>query len=869
MGFEGLYKLSLIMNMVDNLTGPMEKVKKTTQTATSKLDRLNATFGGMAKTGVVMTGLGTQMEDAMMKPYLATFDTKKAIGELSSLGVQDLQAIEQAAAEFSSTFAGTTKAEFIAAAYDIKSGIASLSDEGIASYTRMAGVTATATKSTIGTMTDLFATGYGIYKDYYGSMSDEEFAAMFSSGIAASVQQFKTTGDGMSDAVKNLGAAATNAQVPLEEQLSVLGMLQATMSGGEAGTKYKAFLRSAVKGGEELGLSFVDANNQMLSMPEIMDKLKGKFGETMDAAEKMELQQAFGDQEAIALIDLMYGKTGDLQNNIISLYGTMGQGETQALKMAEAINNTDPSKYEVVQQKLHNVAEELGNAVSPAINSFLDRAGPAITKTGEWIANNQELCSALMIIVMVLGGFLIVGGTVAAVIGGIGTACVRAATGISNVKTKLQILGPRIKTAGLGVKNFVVGMAGMAKQAVITAAQALPGLIASVWSFTAALLANPVTWIVIGIMALIAGIILLYNKCEWFRNLVNNLGDAIREKLGAAFDFLKSIVGGIAGVLGNIMGAAKKTVAEKLDNMKQAYESHGGGIKGIAAAAVEGVKGFYTAGFTFLDNLTGGKLTEIKNKFSEKLGPVKDVVGNIMGAAKDTAMEKLNNMKQAYESHGGGIKGIAAAAIEGVKGYYTAGFTFLDNLTGGKLSAIKDKFTQGIQNIKDRITSSITWFKKSGKKIMDTFTEGIKSAIAKPVEAVRGGLQKIRNMLPFSDAKTGPLSELTLSGSKVMTTFADGIGQAEAAPADAAERSLLAMGLDSDVSTALKGDHAEKSTATTEKNGQDSSNGDKTTIIEKLYLNVDLKDIDDIRKLKKLVEQIEQYTNGGAEPVLV
>ncbi len=43
--------------------------------------------------------------------------------------------------------------------------------------------------------------------------------------------------------------------------------------------------------------------------------------------------------------------------------------------------------------------------------------------------------------------------------------------------------------------------------------------------------------------------------------------------------------------------------------------------------------------------------------------------------------EKLGNMKAAYEEHGGGIKGVAAAAVEGVKGYYTAGFTFIDNLT--------------------------------------------------------------------------------------------------------------------------------------------------------------------------------------------
>ena len=94
------------------------------------------------------------------------------------------------------------------------------------------------------------------------------------------------------------------------------------MGGSEAGTKYNAFLKSAAKGGKELGLNFLDANNQLLSMPEILDKLRGKFGETMDAAEKIKIQEAFGDQEAVALIDLLYNKTGDLQNNILSLYKT-------------------------------------------------------------------------------------------------------------------------------------------------------------------------------------------------------------------------------------------------------------------------------------------------------------------------------------------------------------------------------------------------------------------------------------------------------------------------------------------------------------------------------------------------------------------
>ena len=37
--------------------------------------------------------------------------------------------------------------------------------------------------------------------------------------------------------------------------------------------------------------------------------------------------------------------------------------------------------------------------------------------------------------------------------------------------------------------------------------------------------------------------------------------------------------------------------------------------------------------------------------------------------------------------------------------------------------------------------------------IVTTFANGIKSAFTGAVDAVKGGLQRIRNLLPFSDAK--------------------------------------------------------------------------------------------------------------------
>ena len=814
MSLESVFKLSLVMNMVDNLSGPMASIASRVGADVSKMDALGATFGSVAKSGAVMQEMGSQITGAVLAPVEATFETRRAIGELASLGVKDLGAIEDAARDFSDQWAGTTKADFISAAYDIKSGIASLSDEGVADYTALAGLTAKATKSTIGEMTSLFATGYGIYKGYYDDLTDLEFGEMFSAGIARSVQQFKTDGSQMASAIQTLGASATTSNVPLEEQLSILGMLQATMSGSEAGTKYKAFLRSATKGGEALGLSFTDANNQLLSMPEILDLLRGKFGETMDAAEKMELQKAFGDTEAVALIDLLYSKTDDLQGNILDMYDALGSGTGVATEMANAINETEPERFERLTQRIQNVKESTGNSLLPTVNDLMSAGETVLTKVGSWIEENQELVRVIMLVVLAIGGFLTIAGTVAAVVGGVGLVITKAVSAFKILK------------AGFGI-----------------ARAALSPLIGSVWSFTAALLANPVTWVVIGIAALIAAIVLLYNKCEWFRNLVNNIFNFFREKLGAAFETAKAIFSGIGNVIGSVMGAARDTVAEKLDNMRSAYESHGGGIRGAAAAAIEGVKGIYTAGFSFLDNLTGGRLTAIKDKFVS------------------------------------GVTNMASGVRE-------------------RFETVKTAFSNGITAVKNTVTGAVSWFFESGKKVISTFANGIKSAFSGAVDAVKGGLQRIRNMLPFSDAKEGPLSTLTLSGQRTMTTYAGGLEKASNAPAQAIEKGLgmannvlekttlnaavepipgnMAQAAEDEKpkptinreppkKVSLSGDGEGKGN----NNGgsSDDGNGAKQVIIQKLLIPVDLKKIKDLQQLLELLKEVEDFANanGGEE----
>ena len=618
MSLESVFRLSLIMNMVDNITGPMGRISSSVNGGVSRLQKLESAFGGMVKTGAVMTELGSSIAGAALAPVEATFETRRALGELASLGVKDLEAVEDAARSFSDQWAGTSKADFISASYDIKSGIASLTDEGVADFTTLAALTGKATKSTVGEMTSLFATGYGIYKGFYDDLTDLEFGEMFSAGISKSVQQFKTTGSEMAAAIESLGASATNAKVPLEEQLSVLGMLQATMSGSEAGTKYAAFIQSAAKGGEELGLAFVDANNQIKSLPEILDLLRGKYGDTIDAIEKQEIATAFGTDEAVDLIDLLYSKTGELQDNVLSLYDAMGQGTAVASEMASAMNETEPEKFERLQQQLHNVAEAAGSTLLPVVNDLMEGAAGVIQKGAEWVENHQNLVRIILLAALTLGGFLAVAGTCIAVVGGVGIVFTKTAglvkgfigviRGLPDLFETIALYGMeagdairngfnRIRTAGstavtavvsgvTALKNMALGLVSMARQAVVTAVTAMPGLIASVWSFTAALLANPITWVVIGIVALIAALILLWQNWDSVTAFLQNAWDTACSKITAGLEWLKqgfqSIMDWIGEKIAWFGEAGRRLVTTFVD-----------GIKSVAMAPINAVKGIF------------------------------------------------------------------------------------------------------------------------------------------------------------------------------------------------------------------------------------------------------------------------------------
>ena len=212
----------------------------------------------------------------------------------------------------------------------------------------------------------------------------------------------------------------------------------------------------------------------------------------------------------------------------------------------------------------------------------------------------------------------------------------------------------------------------------------------------------------------------------------------------AANPIVLIIMGIIAAIALLVM--AVKEIIENWDNIKagalMVWETVSGAFTKIKDAVV--------GAFNTVKDTVVGALDTVKTAASEKFNAVKEGAQVALNAAKEVAYEKLAAIKKAFDENGGGIKGTMAAAWEGIKGAYTAGFSFIDKLTGGKLSEIKDMIFSKFGEI---IASAKNW----GKDLIQNLIDGILGMVGKVKDAVGKIADTIANFLHFSEPDEGPL----------------------------------------------------------------------------------------------------------------
>uniref|UniRef100_UPI00069D769A phage tail tape measure protein n=1 Tax=Vibrio cholerae TaxID=666 RepID=UPI00069D769A len=406
---------------------------------------------------------------------------------------------------------GKSATEFIGAAYDIQSAIAGLKGTELSDFTKSSGILAAATKADTATITNYMGTMYGIFEKDAAALGNSNWVERVTGMTAQAVQMFKTDGNKMSQAFSSLGSSATAMGVDMAEQMAVLGMLSATMGGGEAATKYTAFLGGAVKAQEKLGLSFFDSYGKMLPMADMLESIQQRIGHFSTDEQFAILSDAFGSGEAVKLIQNLQSKTDELAQKVVELdkNSTM---ET-AITMAKAM--TDQS------QRLENSWFAIRTAafgmVLPAFNAVTGSIADGLMWLTSMTKEYPTLTTALSTVSIIALSF---GGVVASL---------------------SLVMGIAKMMAG-GWKVTMLGLTGILKLFRILTLDAATGT----WVFNSALWANPITWVVAGILALIAAVgAMIY----WWDEIKASFADTTWFKIiAAAIDGVIEMLNMIPGI---------------------------------------------------------------------------------------------------------------------------------------------------------------------------------------------------------------------------------------------------------------------------------------------------------------------------------
>ncbi|EMD3053262.1 phage tail tape measure protein [Salmonella enterica] len=516
-------ELDFTLSLVDKLTKPLKQAQSA---VTGFADKAEASF---KRIGFGVAGLwgAAQGLKGIVDPAR---DMEGALAEVSSLDVANktLDQLRKTSQNFAVDY-GESASAFVRSAYDIQSAIAGLQGDELPKFTEASAILAKATKSDTGTITSYMGTMYGIFKNTAEKMGRTEWVQQVAGQTATAVQMFKTTGNEMSAAFTALGANAQAMKVSAAEQFAVLGQLQSTMSGSEAGTKYKSFLAGIGNAQKALGLNFTRQDGSAKGITDIIDLIKGKFGDLSKVSDADLLKKAFGSDEAVSMIKLLAGDVDGLKKNINSLGDIKGMDK--AVEMAKKM--VDP--WDQVNSLLEQVRVSIGLRLDPVFAPFLQKiidGGKAFMKwldafpnIARWLGYIATMtlafaaAGALASITMGTFGFIMTGlSGIAAVLKGAWKGLIFTLDLLrpSLLSTRLGLMGLWIQEKAVWVWSKLVALwAGICKVAIAAWNVVLrAGAIAMrLWGVATAfaggmlqLLMSPITLIILAIAALAVGI---------------------------------------------------------------------------------------------------------------------------------------------------------------------------------------------------------------------------------------------------------------------------------------------------------------------------------------------------------------------------
>lgn len=491
-------------------------------------------------------------------------------------------------------------------------------------------------------------------------------------------------------------------------------------------------------------------DGSMKSLRETMDFLRKTMGGMSEAEQTQAATAIFGKEAMSGMLAIINASDDDYNKLIKNIDNCDGAAET----MAETMQDNLSGQLTELQSALQELAIAFGEILMPYIRKAVSVIQEFVKKLNGMSEGQKKIVATVALVVAALGPMLIMVGKVATGI-----------SAITGLMSKAKVIGTLAGTIGN-----------------------LKGAFSGLFSVIAA---NPIVLIITGI---VTALVLLYTKCQWFRDGVNAVVQKIAEfcttTIPQAWNSLVSFFEGVpewwSGIWNQISDffsstwnaimqnpVVQKTI-ETITNLWQVgvntLQSIWNGLVDIAKGAWELLKNTILAPVLLLMDLVTGDFKKIstdaqtiwnniRNAADRIWSGIKTVVTTLVEGLKTNVSILLADIRDTASRIWDSVKKKVVTTTENLKDSAIDAFKNMVSSIGTALSGLGTVVENGFQSAISFITSLPGKAWNWGVDFVNGIANGIRSAIGAVTSAASDVAGKIRSFLHFSVPDEGPLTD--------------------------------------------------------------------------------------------------------------
>lgn len=235
------------------------------------------------------------------------------------------------------------------------------------------------------------------------------------------------------------------------------------------------------------------------------------------------------------------------------------------------------------------------------------------------------------------------------------------------------------------------------------------------------------------------------NESLWKR-----MGDAVAKFVNWFAQVAVPVIKAAFTLFASIVTTTINVVVSIINFLKKAWETNFLGIKTITMNIINNIKLVIQSGLAIIQNLFSLFNNILKGNWSAAWENVKAILSNAVTFIWNAIQLWLVGKSIAL------IRSFATGALNVVKGWTTS----LGSTVKTGVSNVYNFIKSGFDKVINWLKGLDTTFYNAGKGFMEMMGKGITSAASAVLNSIKQIAQKARDFLPFSPAKTGPLSDL-------------------------------------------------------------------------------------------------------------